>query len=451
MMESNVQGPNNDKKLDLNKPCRITNINFEGVYRTRPTLLARIVADIFQSNSLLDFLQKSTQVRENLANLNAFSDVDLQATRANDSEEDSYEVTFVVKERNWVNGGLQTTVDNRSAHMNFKLAFPNRSGLGDSIEFRLNERVASMECRYSIPLMPWRNLWNPTYSLAYNQYQWDPQPSGYDQDDKSLINQIDFVSLPSLQHTISFENIWRNIKGGSQTIPIEIREQFGHSLKSSLKHVMTWDNRIGGNFPYEGMMAKFSNETTTNLVKGGARFTRHEANLQLNALLLPKYDVICQANLLSGTLLRARKLNICDKFFAGGPLTLRGFKYQGLEPNVNGHPLGDASYLSAGLHIYSILPYTSLDSPINEYVRPHIFFNTGTIGDISELWRIRSREDVRREALRFRDSLRYSCGFGLVMYFMRLRLEINYSFPLIFKKNDLKERGLEWGLGMTYT
>lgn len=447
---------NKSEKLDLNRPCKIARVNFEGVYRTRPKLLGKIVSDIFQARSLLDFLQRSAQIRENLLSLNAFSNVELEVKPAEDGgdiNEELYDVTFVLEERGRLVASAKTAVDSHSTHLNLQIVLPNLNGIGDDIQLssKFNKQFYSGECRYSVPLKPWRNLWNPNYSMSYSQYQWDSLPSGIDQEDKSIINKVDFYSLSQLKHSISFENIWRYIKSSSLKTPVEIREQSGHSIKSSLKHSMTWDNRLGGNFPYEGMTATLSNEFTTNLVTGGARFTRHEASVQFNQLLLPKYDLIFQMNLTGGTLFRANKINICDKFFAGGPLTLRGFQLHGLAPTRSGCPLGKSSFLSAGAHLYPILPYTTPESPINDHIRPHVFFNSGTLGDLNDLGRLHSRADIHREILRFKDSLRHSCGFGLVMYFLNLRLEVNYCLPLAFKGGDLHMRGVQWGFGLNYT
>lgn len=444
-----------NEKLDLNKPIKIARVNFEGAYRTRPKLLGKILSDVFQVKSLLDFLQKSAQVRENLLSLNAFSDVELVVKPAEDSSDDDqmYDVTFVLVERGRLAASAKTAVDSHSTHLNLQISLPNLNGIGDDIQLssKFNKQFYSGECRYSVPITPWRNLWNPNYSLSYSQYLWDGLPSGIDQQDRSIINKVDFFSLPQLKHSISFENIWRYIKSSSLKTPVEIREQSGHSIKSSLKHSMTWDNRLGGNFPQDGITASLSNEFTTNLVTGGARFTRHEASVQFNQLLLPKYDLLFQMSLMGGTLIRPNKINICDRFFAGGPLTLRGFQLQGLAPTKSGCPLGKNSFLSAGMHLYPILPYTTPESPINDHIRPHIFFNSGTIGDLNDLGRLHSRADLKRELLRFRDSLRHSCGFGLVMYFLNLRFEVNYCLPLVFKRGDLHMRGVQWGFGLNYT
>lgn len=449
---NNGSNPDDTIRIDLDKPCRVKHVNIEGIHRSRAKLVGKMVCDIYQSNSVKDFYERCVRIQQNLMALGAFNEIEIQIKTPN--KDTNHDVTFVFHEKSRITASIQTAMDEQNAHLNTKIASPNITGNFDSVQLslKLNKRIYSGEFRYSYPLIPWRHLWAPVYSGVYSQYSWDGQLSGYDQLDKSILNQFDFRSLPQLKHSVSFDNVWRQIKSSNvHTTPIAIKEQCGHSVKSSIRHSMEYDNRMGGNFPYEGVMARLTNEITTNLVTNGAKFSRHEINVQLNQLLSPKYDLLCQLNILGGTLLRPVKYNICDKFFAGGPLTVRGFKLQGLGSNVNGHPLGDSSYLSAGLNIYSILPYTTPLSPINQYIRPHLFINTGTIGDLNEIGRLTNMDDVKRISKRFNDSLRWSCGFGLVMIIMRLRLELNYCIPIVAHASDMTNPGFQWGFGLHYT
>lgn len=454
------QAPTDSKKsdslpVDLNSPCKIINVSFEGVRKTNPYLLSKIVADVFKSKTLLDFLQRSSEAKEKLKKLSSFRNIELVLDPSESNLDDnSFEAKFIVEECGSVLGSVKTSVDDHTTHLDLGLVVPNLLGRGEELQFnsKFSKRIYSGELRFMIPILPWRHLWNPIFSFSCSKYQWGTLPSGYDLEDRSILNRLDFLSHPLLHHYVDFENVWRHIKSSDPfNTPIEIREQSGHSLKSSIKHTMTWNSLVGTNFPSEGILAKLSNEFTTNLVNNGVKFTRHEASLQYNMLIVPEYDILLQVNLLSGTLFKPTRISICDKFFAGGPLTVRSFKYQGMGSNRNGHPLGDMSYLAAGIHLYSILPYTSPSTPINDFIRPHIFFNTGTIGDIHDISRISSMDDIKRFANRFKDSLRYSCGFGLTMYFMRLRLEVNYCLPLVVKEQDVATRGLQYGFGVTYT
>lgn len=454
-MESK-QTPELSQNIELNKTCKITRINFDGVRKTSTKLVSRIVADIFNSRTLLEAVDKTAEAKAKLDTLDAFSKSDVLLEKISNDNNEEYEVTFSVKEGRRLAFSAQTAVDDHSTHFSLQLASPNLNGIGDCIQLnsKLNSRhkFNSVQCKYSVPLMPWRTLWSPKYSLSYDQNRWDSLPCGIDEEDKAICNQIDFFSIPNLHHAISFDNIWRYIKSSSlKNTPIEIRGHSGHSIKSSVKHCMTWDNREGGNFPHEGVLAKLSNEFTTNLVNGAAKFTRHELELQFNALLLPKYDLLCQFNFLAGTLLKAQRTNICDRFIAGGPLTIRGFKLGGLEPVVDGIPLGNSSFFSAGAHLYPKFPYTTTKSKINKILRPHLFFNIGTLGETPEIRRLIIKDEIPKELQKFANSLRYSCGFGLVLYFGNLRLEVNYCLPLVFKQNDQTVKGVQWGFGISYT
>lgn len=443
-----------DTDLGLNRPCRIKGINFEGAKRTRPYILSKMVTDIFPAQTLWDLLERAVQVRENLRSLNAFSEIEIKVEPIDGTNNTDYILTFVVTEKGRIIASTEAACDSRSVqtHLNLDLTAPNMTGIGDSVQFstRFKRRFHSGECKYSVPLKPWKQLFNPIYSLAYSQYQYDSQPNGIDQEDKSIINRIDFLSHPMVQHSISFENVWRYIKSSSLATPREIREQSGHSVKSSLRHDLTWDSRVGGKYPFAGVLAGVTNEFTINLVHNSAKFTRHEAHLQLNTLIKPEIDLLCQINMTAGSLIRPQKMNICDRFYLGGPLTLRGFKLHGVGPSCGNYPLGGQSYLSAGIHLYSILPYTKPDSTINQHLRLHAFFNSGTIGDLGEIRNI-SRNNFKTELVKFRDSFRHSCGFGLVLYLMSLRLEINYCFPLVYRDSDLINHGHQWGIGFRFT
>lgn len=426
---------------------RIGDISFQGARRTKPSVLAKIVGELFSVKTLSDFQERAIRVKDKLNSLDAFSDINIEVDLIEDGRDENFRVTFVVQEKGRIRGKTQVTVDNQSsAKPSLELGMPNLSGIGDSITLSsyYSKNLYSGECRYSVPITPWRKFWNPTYSLTYSQYEWDHLSSGLDQQDRSIINQVNFVSMPNLRHSISLENVWRYIKSSSMGTPIDIRGQCGHSLKTSLKHVVTWDNR-SDNFPHQGTLAKL----ITEMAKiDGDTFSRHEAHLQLNTQISP--GLLLQCNILAGTLLGAQKFNICDKFFLGGPLNIRGSRHQCVGPSIRNYPLGASSFALAGVHLYPKLPYISSKSSVHTIIRPHIFYNIGTIGEISDLWRVNSRDGLVREALIFRDSLRHSCGFGLVMCWGDFRFETNYCIPLRFKSGDSYSRGYQYGFGLSY-
>jgi outer membrane protein assembly factor BamA len=337
--------------------------------------------------------------------------------------------------------GTHIQTDGRLTNLCLNLTAPNLTGLKDKISLALKSnngpKVNAIDFDYSIPIsLPY----NPVYSIGYSQFVNTSLPSAYDQESKSFINNVDIYSNKFLKHSISFINTWTQIRSSSAETPLVIREQSGHFLKSYLRYAIQFDNRKPDGFLHTGVLSKLSTDLTTNLFKKAARFGRLQAQVQANALLLPQHGLYGEFYLFAGTLLKASKTDISDKFFPGGVPTFRGYRHQSFGPHIREHPLGVISYLTAGLHLYPIFPGTTTKSKINDIIRPNIFVNIGTTGDISRGLRATSFSD-----LKLSDSLRCSCGVGLVSTIMGVRFELNYCLPVKTNESDLIVSGLQFG------
>ncbi len=53
----------------------------------------------------------------------------------------------------------------------------------------------------------------------------------------------------------------------------------------------------------------------------------------------------------------AKTVTIADKFFLGGPLSLRGFEMRGVGPESDGNSTGGSAYWAAAMHLYTPLPF----------------------------------------------------------------------------------------------
>lgn len=67
-----------------------------------------------------------------------------------------------------------------------------------------------------------------------------------------------------------------------------------------------------------------------------------------------------------------------DKYFLGGPLTLRGFKNRGAGPHMDDCSLGNDAYWLAGFHLYTPLPFLHKNKKLN-WLKTHSFANIGSI------------------------------------------------------------------------
>ena len=126
---------------------------------------------------------------------------------------------------------------------------------------------------------------------------------------------------------------------------------------------------------------------------------------------------------------------VSDKFFLGGPLNLRGFQMCGVGPHGKEglSALGALKYWVGAVHFQYPLPFKNI---FDQYLRLHGFLQAGSISNkFSELG----------------ENIRTSCGGGLIFAFgNNVRLELNYCLPLFNQSYDKIQRGIHFGIGMTY-
>lgn len=331
---------------------------------------------------------------------------------------------------------------NKRTHLSFELQVPNLTGLEDSLSCGIKtsglSRVPATDFEYRLPLPTFSPIYDPVFSILFSRYNYASLPGGFDQENKSITSQVEFYSHLDVKHSLGLVNMWTHIKSSNKKTPLVIREQAGHFLKSYLRYAILYDTRHYNDICCEGIMFKLTNDLTTNLFKKGTnKFARQEAQFQVNRFILPQHGLLGQINLFAGTLWRAEKIDISDRFFPGGVPSFRGMESKSFGPNVRRHPLGVMSYLTAGLHLYPILPGTAPDSRLNDIIRPQVFVNLGTSGYLTTS----SRLDLNE----FKDSISYTAGFGLVGYIGTIRLEVNYCFPLISRDGDAIVGGLQFG------
>lgn len=136
---------------------------------------------------------------------------------------------------------------------------------------------------------------------------------------------------------------------------------------------------------------------------------------------------------------------INDRFFIGGPLTLRGYQLYGVGPHSEGNALGANTYWTGGVHLYSPLPFRPGAGGLGDYFRSHLFATAGNIGNFSFTDNLNKNFDV------LTNDMRYSVGLGLILSIGHLaRFELNYCMPFGAQKGDQTSPGLQFGIGVTF-
>lgn len=133
-----------------------------------------------------------------------------------------------------------------------------------------------------------------------------------------------------------------------KTLCYSIRNQAGHSLKSSISHTFVRDRRDDMLLPTKGYYLRFTQELAGVGKLGDTKYLKHEVEASIarqhgggeilrdeNGLakaIAP--GIVLSLNVRGGLLatLNDKEANISDKFMLGGPLSIRGFRTCGVGP-----------------------------------------------------------------------------------------------------------------------
>lgn len=236
------------------------------------------------------------------------------------------------------------------------------------------------------------------------------------------------------RHSGGWSGVWRDVKPQTPSTSYEgmseaLLHECGSSVKSSVNYDYTLDQRDHPALPTKGSL--FSIGTELAGLGGDTHFLRGQFLLQRCFPLHSKLslDLSCTAGHVQplSSLFRSASLSpikINDRFFFGGPLFLRGFKYGGIGPRCRDDPLGGTVYAAA---------CARLSAPLGTLggvpVRGQVFVDAGNLLAVND----RSVDAVLREGI---STARASCGFGIALG-VGGRLELNITTPLAKQAHDV--------------
>merc|ERR1719187_2523137 len=263
--------------------------------------------DLFQVEDFESLVLTAQGVRGKLQELGCFSNVGIHID-ASDTGYKDYEVTFKVEELKKVQGSVNTMVGNNEGSLMTGVKFPNLLGRGERFQadYTYGTKKSS---NFNLSLLkPLRGKLRS--SLTGNVYQSNAEypTSGFKELDRGLLADLAFTSAPHVHHSLQYEAVWRNLGCLTRASAFAVREHAGHSLKSSLKHILSVDRRDNIVFPTQGSLFKLSQEFAG--LGGNVGFFKNELELQANLPLLE--DVTLQASFQGGIL---RELQQGDKTF----------------------------------------------------------------------------------------------------------------------------------------
>ena len=211
------------------------------------------------------------------------------------------------------------------------------------------------------------------------------------------------------------------------------------SSKSSLKYTCTRDTRNKGANSTAGELLEL--EVEAALPPGSSRFLKSDLRAELHRCLGPSlFGEDGLAVSVSGTLGVLHPLGapsrLSDRFYMGGPMSLRGFGMLGCGPRAgsgtSSFPIGGNSKASLMVSLHCPIPLRAMAT---SGCRSFVFMNCGSVGGGS----------ASSSAFGFP---RLSVGLGGSFALGPARLECTYSLPLIHAEQDQLKQ-VQIGAGLT--
>lgn len=452
------------EKLDL--PARVDRIIFNGISRTKDDVLTKLTQPIREeTQTFLDLFLQAHQLRQNLLGLNgSFKSVHIviDSTPGGNSA-NGFDLKVTVRESKPLTASVDTSfspVSSNSGSVCTGARANNVLGRGESVELDYTKGLAGAHNGFSLkgtkPIVkPTDHLFSTISSCIY-QSQYDFLPSLFSCQERGAACELVTWPSPILKSTVKLETSWRSISSMAAA-PFTIRAMSGHFLKNAIKSSLDYDTRtyncgdISLNFPTRGWLLNYEAEIAG--LGGNQSFLKQDFHAQSNGRV-PGTGILMQCTARVGLIASFRPdLAISEKFFLGGPLSLRGFQYNGVGPSCRAegsttlHPeakyaLGADAYWLTGLHLYAPLPFLGYKSQaadiIYKCVKLHGFLNAGCA---SSTFKEMPTSPIRS-----------SIGAGLaVQAGPRIRLELNFVKPLSFAACDSVKKGVDLGFGISFS
>jgi len=427
------------------KPIRVDRVEIIGLKRTKDDIVKKATKCLFDSKTISDVIVKAAIAKENLMQLECFTDVSAKLDVNSVNGEDKYYITIKVQESNWVKGHIKLLSDthfdnNPDPKLSTGISFLNLFCRGEKLNivsemYSSNKKFSKGSVNFTKPLLA---SFNPYLYTTVFKNHINRNKFGYSFDEYGLNAGLNLCH-EYFKLNLGWEGVARDLKCANNP-PFGIREQFGLTMKSSVKITASYDSRDTAIFPNYGSLVQLASEVAG--IGGSHEFLKNELSLQHTLATIMGSAVTGSASF--GILDVFGKSSILDNFYLGGPLTFRGFEECGVGKKEDGSIMGSSMYWRFNIHIHAPLPFLSEKNRLTNLIRIHLFINSGNVGN--------RLENRTKDLQKLINNIRLSCGAGLALNINNLmRLEINYCLPVFYSRNDsIISNKSQWGFGLLF-
>uniref|UniRef100_A0A8C1NXT8 SAMM50 sorting and assembly machinery component n=1 Tax=Cyprinus carpio TaxID=7962 RepID=A0A8C1NXT8_CYPCA len=405
--------PEHEEKQEVleNKDVVVQHVHIGGLGRTKEDILTYEIADVFRAKNLIDVMKKSHEARQRLLRLGIFRNVEVVIDTAEgaDALPNGLDVTFEVKELRRMTGSYNTMVGNNEGSMVLGLKLPNVFGRAEKLTFQFSYGTKET-----------------SYGLSF----FKPQPGHFERNFSvnlyKVTGQFPWSSLRETDRGVSTEFILVDI--GPDLLTACVCTNHLLALKQN--------TQISSN----------KNLFTLSALKISLLPQQKCSLIRFHLLIFLVLQVL-STSLWGGMLLPLgdKPSSIADRFYLGGPTSVRGFSMYSIGPQSEGDYLGGEVYWAGGLHLYTPLPFRPGRGSFGELFRTHFFLNAGNLCNLNY------GEGPRAHLSKLAECIRWSYGAGIVLRLGNIaRLELNYCIPMGVRSGDRICDGVQFGAGIRF-
>jgi len=420
------------------------------------------------------------EAQAQFAALGVFKKIDawVDVAQGKDAATNGVDVKFDIEEDvSLINITTKADVGNNEGRAEAKVTLKNPCGIADQLTGTATTSTADstvFELVYRLPVK-----YDANYPLSYGIYQLkqEQEQSSHTQLHRGMFTKYQTFSFLG-RHNIRYDATWRNVNVKNNKASFPIREEAGHSLKSSVSHELFVD-MLDDNAEF-GATLKVENEVAG--LGGDAHYVKNAVSYHHRYPLIAgcTFATSLRAGLISpfgygaiprnllpkdGTIFDSlferkggattapavdrsgeiRRPTICDRFFLGGTSDVRGFQFRGIGPQAKGDALGGDAFWAMGAHLYAPLPYAPWRKRVGDNIKLHFFANGGANTEIG----VEGKPNGAVLDLLKRSTVA-AVGAGITAKMAGAQLEFNYCIPVLTGKSGIAAPGFQFGAGFEF-
>ncbi|MEW5305444.1 MAG: hypothetical protein WDW38_010472 [Sanguina aurantia] len=447
------------------KPCKVVDLETRvvgsagGPARTRHQLIDRELDSVYEAKTLGEIHAALEQAGRNLQSLDIFRRVDILVHEEPQDDPEAVTVQLNLEEKKWYKINAATYFQGGENSFEMGAGLHNLRGCAEHITASAeygSENSSQASLVYEQPRIGGLPI---HFDARLHQFLRNSQKSSSFVE-KLRGGQIGIKSL-DMKHALQYELGWRSITDPSKHASRAVLAQTGDFLKSALRYAFFLDKRDSPVAPTKGWAVKCTSELGGLGPDSQLRYGKQQVDFQ--GILPLGMGAALSLSASGGVVLPwggpdplARPTSICERFFLGGPTSLRGFKFKGVGPSqlrrpvsAQATPLGETpaptkrDALGGDLYASVLAALTfQLPHPVLKSLNMHgqVFVNGGNNMALAGTSR-----PLRDSINEFGSQFRWSTGAGLYLPTWFGRFEANYVVLLSSQPQDSMKKGFQLG------